>query len=171
MTLSLHAATVPNWLQILRASRTWLDKAAASGRPENEILGARLDDDMWPFALQVRMISLHSHGAVEGVREGVFRPDYNDPPASLAALRAQIDEAIAYLEALGEDEMQGFVGKPVRFEIGEKQVPFTAEDFLLTFSQTNFFFHAVTAYGILRTIGVPVGKLDYLGKLRIAQPA
>lgn len=171
MSLTLHAATVPNWLQILAAGRTWLDKAAASTLPESEILGARLADDMWPFAQQVRMMALHSQGAIEGVREGVFRPDFRDPPASFAALYAQFDDASACLEALSEEEMQGFVGKPVRFEIGEKKVPFTAEDFLLTFSQTNFFFHAVTAYGILRNKGVAVGKLDYLGKLRIARHA
>jgi hypothetical protein len=171
MSLSLHAATVPNWLQILGAGRTWLDKAAASDFPESEILGARLAEDMWPFAQQIRMMPLHSQGAIEGVRAGVFRPDFSDPPGSIDALRAGLDQAIASLEAVSEDEMQGFVGRPMRFEVGEKKVPFTAEDFLLTFSQTNFFFHAVTAYGILRTKGVPVGKLDYLGKLRVSLPA
>jgi hypothetical protein len=60
---------------------------------------------------------------------------------------------------------------PMRFEIGEKRLAFTAEDFLLSFSQPNFYFHATTAYGILRAKGVKVGKLDYLGKLRLTQPA
>ena len=44
---------------------------------------------------------------------------------------------------------------------------FTAEDFLLSFSQPNFYFHCATAYDILRMKGVPVGKRDFLGRVRI----
>jgi hypothetical protein len=39
---------------------------------------------------------------------------------------------------------------------------FTGADFLMRFSLPNFYFHVVTAYGILRTQGVPLGKMDYL---------
>ena len=41
-----------------------------------------------------------------------------------------------------------------------------SETFLLSFSLPNFHFHAVTAYDILRTRGVPLGKRDYEGQLR-----
>jgi hypothetical protein len=47
------------------------------------------------------------------------------------------------------------------------KLPFMAEGFLLSFSLPNFYFHATTAYDILRTKGVPLGKRDYLGKLRL----
>ena len=47
---------------------------------------------------------------------------------------------------------------------------FLAEDFLLSFSQPNFYFHAATAYDVLRMKGVPVGKRDFMGRVRI-QPA
>jgi hypothetical protein len=86
-------------------------------------------------------------------------------------MRGLLSDAIAFLNGVTEDEMEGFIGQDMRFEIGEKKLPFTAEDFLLTFSQTNFYFHAVTAYGVLRAKGVAVGKLDYLGALRIKAPA
>lgn len=170
MTLSLYAAIVPNWLQILGAGKGWLDKAEASDLTEQEVLESRLIDDMMPFAAQVKSMHDHSKGAVEGVRAGVFSPKFGEAlPGSIAELRQLLDSAISFLEGLSEDELAGFVGQDMRFEIGEKKLPFTAEDFLLTFSQTNFFFHAVTAYDILRAKGVPVGKLDYLGALRIKQ--
>jgi hypothetical protein len=168
MTLSLYAATIPSKLQILRAGRGWLDKAEASGMAEQDILTARLAEDMLPFSYQVKAMANHSQGAIEGVREGVFRPKFNEAlPASFTELRQLLDSAISYLEALSEDDMAGFVGQDMRFEIGEKKLPFTAEDFLLTFSQPNFYFHSTTAYAILRMKGVPVGKLDYLGALRL----
>jgi hypothetical protein len=55
--------------------------------------------------------------------------------------------------------------------VGEKRVGFRAEDFLLSFGRPNFYFHASMAHGILRTKGVPVGKIDCLGKLRFQRPA
>ena len=46
-------------------------------------------------------------------------------------------------------------------------LPFTAEGFLMSFSLPNFFFHATTAYDILRMKGVALGKPDYLGRPRL----
>ena len=167
MPLSLHAALVPTWLQILGASRGWLDKAMAHGLSETELAEARLVDDMFPFAYQVKSLAVHSQGAIEAVRQGVFSPNFGEAlPATLAELRERLDGAIAMLGSVGEDELESFTGRPMRFEIGEKRLDFTAEDFLFSFSQPNFYFHATTAYGILRHKGVNVGKLDYLGALR-----
>ena len=53
------------------------------------------------------------------------------------------------------------------FSMGDMRMDFTAEEFLLSFSQPNFYFHATTAYDILRWKGVPLGKRDFLGRPRI----
>jgi hypothetical protein len=55
----------------------------------------------------------------------------------------------------------------MRFEMGEMRMPFTSEDFLLSFSQPNFYFHATTAYDILRWKGVKLGKRDFMGRPRL----
>ena len=57
----------------------------------------------------------------------------------------------------------------MRFEFRDFRLDFTAEEFLLSFSQPNFYFHATTAYDILRMLGVPVGKRDFTGRLRLRQ--
>jgi hypothetical protein len=172
MPLSLHAALVPGWLQILGAGRGWLDKAIAHGLSEPELTDARLIEDMFPFAYQVKSMAAHSQGAIEAVRQGVFSPNFGEAlPATLAELSARLDGAIAMLGSVAEDELESFIGRPMRFEIGEKRLDFTAENFLLSFSQPNFHFHASMAYAILRAKGVPVGKRDYLGQLRLAQGA
>ena len=172
MPLSLHAAVIPSWLQILGAGRGWLDKAAAGGMAEQDLVEARLVEDMFPFAYQVKSMAVHSQGAIEAVRQGVFSPNFAEAlPSTLDELRERLDGAIALLGSVAEDELEGFVGQPMRFEIGEKRLDFTAEDFLLSFSQPNFYFHASMAYAILRAKGVPVGKIDYLGKLRFQRPA
>ncbi len=167
MTVSLHAATIPSMLQIIGAAKAWLDKAEASNLNEEEVVEACLIEDMLPFKYQIKSLWVHSQQAIEGVKAGVFSPDFSEPPSTIASLRAGLEEAEAYLSALTEVEMEAFMGSDMRFEIGDKKLPFTGHDFLLTFTQPNFYFHAVTAYDILRAKGVEIGKLDFLGKMRL----
>ena len=42
-----------------------------------------------------------------------------------------------------------------------------AEDFLTSLSIPNFYFHATTAYDILRMKGVQIGKRDFAGRPRL----
>ncbi len=65
------------------------------------------------------------------------------------------------------DEVNALEGNSVIFNLGDRQMPFTGEGFLLTFSLPNFHFHATTAYDILRSKGVPLGKRDYMGRIRL----
>ncbi|MGO9946372.1 MAG: DUF1993 family protein [Steroidobacteraceae bacterium] len=88
------------------------------------------------------------------------------PPQEFAALKARIVETLAALEAVDAAEIDSFVGRDMRFAFGDRHIDFTAENFLLSFSQPNFYFHATTAYDILRAKGVQIGKRDFLGKTR-----
>jgi uncharacterized protein len=170
MSFSLYAATVPSYIQILGAVAGLIDKAEAfcreKGLMPQDILQARLVADMHPFAYQVKSTVVHSLGAIEGVRKGTFSPDTTTPPQDFAALKARIVETIAALEAIKAAEIDSFVGRDMRFAFGDRQVDFTAENFLLSFSQPNFYFHATTTYDILRWKGIPIGKRDFTGRTR-----
>ncbi len=65
------------------------------------------------------------------------------------------------------EDINGLMGRDMRFEAGEMVLPFTVEGFLMSFSVPNFFFHATTAYDILRVKGLPLGKRDFLGRPRL----
>ena len=175
MTLSLYSAVVPNYVQILGAVGGLLDKAEAhcaeTGCAPDDLLNAKLADDMLPFGYQVKSCRAHSIGAIEGVRAGVFSPDMTPWPTTFDGLREAISNALAAVEALSPDEINSFVGQDMRFEMGEFRMPFTAEDFLLSFSQPNFYFHATTAYDILRWKGVKLGKRDFMGRPRLKTAA
>jgi uncharacterized protein len=170
MSFSLYAAVVPSDLQILESLSGLLDRAesfcAEKGIAPEQIIQARLADDMHPFAYQVKSAAVHSLGAIEGARRGVFTPDRTEPPDSFAALKARIAEARLGLQAVAPGEVDGLVGRDMRFSFGERHIDFRAEEFLLSLSQPNFYFHATTAYDILRWQGVPIGKQDFLGRLR-----
>ncbi len=171
MTISLYDAVIPTQLQIIAAVRALVDKAKAhceeKGTKPEEIIGARLIEDMQPFSYQVKCCREHSLGAIEAVREGVFTPSLAAPPSNWEGLYEKLDEAKAGLEAVSEAEMAGFVGQPMEFRFKDMVMPFTAENFLLSFAQPNFFFHATTAYDLLRQRGFQIGKGDFLGTPRM----
>jgi hypothetical protein len=171
MPFSLYAATIPSYRQILSAVGGLLDKAesfcAEKAIAPDDIVQARLADDMLPFAYQVKSTAVHSLGAIEGVRKGVFSPDTTPPPDTFAALKTRIVETLATLEAIEPAEVDTFVGRDMRFVFGDRRLDFTAEDFLLSFSQPNFYFHAATTYDILRWKGVDLGKRDFIGRPRV----
>lgn len=171
MGISLYDATVPSFKQMLGALAGQLDKAEAfcadKGLAPEALIQARLADDMFPFAYQVKSTVVHSLGAIEGVRRGVFSPDTTTPPADFAGLKARVAQGLAALEGIDAAEVESFIGRDMRFAFGDRNIDFTAENFLLSFSLPNFYFHATTAYDILRWQGVAIGKRDYMGRMRI----
>ena len=51
------------------------------------------------------------------------------------------------------------------FGFGLKMIPSPAQ--VVQFALPNFYFHVVTAYSIMRHVGVPLGKMDYIGPIAI----
>jgi len=117
----------------------------------------------------VKSTAVHSLGAIEGVRAGTFSPDMTPPPDSFSALKQRVTETLVALEAVEPSEIDGFLGRDVSFSVPARnvRVDFAAENFLLSFSLPNFYFHATTAYDILRWKGVQIGKRDFLGRMQV----
>lgn len=173
MTLSLDTAFTATCLQVLEGLSAVVEKADAhcteQGLPAQSLTEARLAPDMWPFAKQVLEATRHSAGAIAAVRKGVFSPDPSPPPTDFAALRGILSQALADLRAVTPGELDAIAGRDMRFEAGSFRLDFTVEDFLLSLSLPNVFFHVTTAYAILRQQGLNIGKRDYLGPVRLKQ--
>ena len=171
MSFSLYDATIANYLQIINATEALMTKSLAhfkeKGIDPATIVETRLCEDMLPFRFQVVSTAHHSRGAMAAVREGVFTPPSARPDLDYAGLQTLVAEARAELAALTPDAVNGMLGRDVIFKIGDRTLPFTAEGFLMSFSLPNFFFHATTAYDILRHKGAPIGKRDFMGKLKL----
>jgi hypothetical protein len=171
MALSLYDASVANYLQTLGAVSGFLDRGLTYFRERNidpeTMVEARLAPDMQPLRFQIISVAQHSRGAIEGVQQGVFNPPSSRTAYDYAGLQALIAEAREALSAWTPETVNALGGKDVVFHLGERQLPFTAEGFLMSFSLPNFYFHATTAYDILRTNGVPLGKRDFMGRLKM----
>jgi hypothetical protein len=176
MATSLYDLSVPTFLQTVSAVGGFLDRAAThcaeTGADPEDFARMRLVDDMAPFHFQIECVAHHSVWALLAVKNGVFDPPALVPPGTIpfAGLREMIAQAEAALKAFTPEEVNSWSGKDLEFQIGppdqSRRLAFTPETFLLSFSLPNFYFHAVTAYNILRTRGVPLGKRNYEGVLR-----
>lgn len=171
MTFSLYDATVANYLQILSAVGGFLEKSRTHFDEKRidlaEIVESRLTPDMLPLRFQIVSVAHHSHGAMEAAKNGVFVPTSGKPDLDFAALQALVAEARNELSGLTPEAVNALVGRDVTFKLGDRTLPFTAEGFLMSFSLPNFFFHATTAYDIIRHKGAPIGKRDFMGRLKL----
>ena len=171
MTVSLFDLSVPTFLQTVRAIGGCLDKArkhsAETGKDPDDFVTARLIEDMAPFHFQIECVAHHSFWAFETMRlrQTAYPPLIGEMPFS--DLQEMVSEAETLLEELTADQVNQWSGKVLDLQIGPRNLTFTSETFLLSFALPNFFFHAVTAYDILRARGVPLGKRDFEGQLRI----
>lgn len=170
MALTLYDATVGTYRQILGAMGGVLSKGRehceTNGIDLNDVVGTKLIDDMLPFRFQVVSVAHHSLGAMKGVEAGVFGPP-SMGDQDYGALQSLVAEALAGLEDYSEERVNGFLGKEMAFKMGSMTMPFIAEDFLLTFSLPNFYFHATTTYDMIRMTGTKIGKGDFLGRMRL----
>ena len=171
MAIALYDLSVPTYLQTLGSVAGFMEKGLTYCREINidpaEIVETRLFADMAPFSFQIRSVANHSVATMEALKSGVFNPPGKADPLDYAGLQKLVADTRAKVEALKPDDINALEGRDVAFQFGETKIPFTAETFVLSFSLPNFHFHATTAYDILRSRGVPIGKRDYMGRMRI----
>ena len=171
MAIQLYDLTVATFLQTLGGVSGFLDRGLAHCRDNNidpeEIVDTRLHGDMLPFRFQLISVAHHSAGAIAGVKKGAFSPPSEARPLNYAELQGLIAEARETLAKESPEAINALEGSDVTFQIRDFKMPFTAEGFLMSFSLPNFYFHATTAYDILRTNGVPLGKRDFMGRLKM----
>ncbi len=171
MSISFYDASVGSYLQILDGVAGVLDKgashAAEAGLDLQEVVMTRLHEDMMPFHFQVVSVAHHSWGAMQGLQSGGFSPPSFELDKDYAGLQALVTEARDGLAGLDEADVEALSEKTLVFKLGKNELPFTNQNFLLSFSLPNFYFHSTTTYDILRKLGVPLGKRDFLGQMKM----
>jgi len=167
MSVSMYTVSIPVFIQHLNGLSTVLDKAAtwAAARKvnETELLNMRLSPDMFNLARQVRAATDHaSNGA--GRLAGKELLKFANDETTIAQLKDRIAKTIDYLKNIKQSEIDGTESKEISitFPSGLTR-QFTGQSLLLGNSLPNFYFHATTAYAIIRQCGVEIGKRDFMG--------
>jgi len=163
MTVSLFTF-VDLYRRNLVAAAHLLDRgaehAAGLGVTESEMLGWRLYDDMHPLSFQIGVVINFSQLWTARVA-GLEVPATVANDLDVAGFKAAITKAIAWLETLAPEQFAGRDDEPLTFEIMPGFAPtMSAGHWLSIFATTNIYFHLTTAYGILRSKGVVLGKRD-----------
>jgi hypothetical protein len=158
--------SVPVFLRGFTNLLKWLDKAqvyAGSDERMAELVAARLAPDMFTLRGQIQVATDMAKGCASRL-SGVAAPVFDDDEVSSDDLRKRIATTVFFLEGLDAGLFQANAGVPVSLVIPYGTLTFAPQDYILQFSLPNFFFHLSTAYDILRHKGVPLGKMDYLGR-------
>ncbi|MEP0190380.1 MAG: DUF1993 domain-containing protein [Erythrobacter sp.] len=172
MSMTLYDAYIPTVRQVIGAMHGLINKGEAHvkehGLTDADLIEAKLADDMWALPHHVRSCWMHSAHALEQLPNGEFSPDFNDIPTSWDAMRVMLDDALSTVDSVSAETVNALSGTHVRFLMGGKcYFEGDGQDFLLSFSQPNLYFHSTTFYDILRHKGVALGKPDFLGPMRL----
>jgi hypothetical protein len=162
MTLSLYTASVPVFRQILGSLAAILAKAEAHVDAKkldpDALLQARLFPDMFPLVRQVQLTT----GAAARLA-GVEVPRYDDVETDFAGLQARLEKTLAFLDTVSREAVDAGGDRDVTIGTGANQRQFKGQVYLLHYALPNFYFHAATAYDILRHNGLDIGKRDFVG--------
>jgi uncharacterized protein len=169
MALSMYQASIPAFQQMLTALSGVLDKAAAYAEAKKVdpavLLSTRLCPDMFALARQVQIACDFAKGT--GARlAGVDNPNFADTEKTIPELKERIAKTLAFLATLTPAQIDGSETRDIKIKVGPQEMEFKGQPYLINFALPNFYFHTTTAYAILRSCGVELGKGDFIGMKR-----
>ena len=166
MTISMYQASAPRFASTLKNLSAILDKAQAHCDAKKidplVLTSARLYPDMFALARQVQVACDTAKGAMARLA-GVEIPKYEDSEKTFEELKARIAKTVAFIETFKPAQIDGTDDKDLVIKLGTREMQWKGMQYLLGFALPNFYFHAATAYAILRHNGVELVKRDFIG--------
>ena len=168
MSLSMHQATVPVFTQMLTALSGVIDIAEAhcsdNGIDQSSVMEMRLAPDMFTFVQQIQRATYHASNAVAKLAQ-LATPDFDDNQSSFDDLKTRIAWTLNNIASVDPALLDGAEDRTIENQVRIGVLVLPGLDFLQQFALPQVFFHTTTAYGILRNLGVQIGKKDYLGPM------
>jgi hypothetical protein len=162
----MYEMCVPASVRMLNSISAIIDKAEAHCAAKKidplVMVNFRLAADMFPFAKQIHIMTDQIKGLMARL-VGAEPPVYPDTDMTFDQLKARLAKTRDYLLSFKPEQLDGSESRVVVLKAGDNEYKYTGLQFATTRSLPNFYFHATTAYNILRNLGVEIGKMDYLG--------
>jgi hypothetical protein len=166
MPYTMSQASLPVFEIGLNAITAVLDKAAAHAAAKkvdmSVILGWRLAPDMFPLTRQVQIICDQAKNGSARLA-GIDPPKFEDTETTLEQIKERIAKTIAFLKTLDKAAIDASSEREITFPLGANKGQMKGADYLNHFVLPNFYFHLTTAYGLIRSCGVDIGKRDFIG--------
>ena len=168
---NLYTVTIPPIVKTLKALSLILDKAAVHAEAkklswmdfQESLMSDKIIFDQFDFKHQVQIACDNAKGVAARLAE-VEVPKHEDTEKTIAELKARIDKTLAFVESIKPEQIIG--KEDIRVSLpywdGKSMSGFEYATLQL---MPNFYFHATTAYQILRKNGISLGKGDFMGEL------
>ena len=166
MPISMYDILVPTTNRVLKNLSAILDKGAAFAEKkqiEGTVLtGSRLAPDMFPLSRQVQIACDIAKGGAARL-SGTEIPKFEDTETTFPELKARIEKTLKFVNSVAADAFKDSEKRDIVLTNRRGDLKFTGWAYLDEFVLPNVYFHATTAYAILRHNGVEIGKPDFLG--------
>lgn len=169
--MSYATAALATYANMLGTLETLVARAQSDAKGE-ALLAARLAEDMFPLATQLRFVCNMPGETIARMTGSAFASSDTDP-ASFAEARERILAAKALIAA----------SEPAAWPASDAAVEFTlpngmtfamqAHEYCRDWAIPQLYFHMTAAYAILRAEGVALGKAEFVGYMfrYMKQPA
>ncbi len=168
MSLSMYQASIPVILQMFGSISAVLDKAAAQAAERKidptVLVNDRLAPDMLPLSAQIQIMTDQAKGCAARLA-GIDIPAFADTEKTIDELKARIAKTVDFVKSLTPDQINGAEDREVVLKIGGNDLKLKGSQYFFHFFLPNFYFHATTAYDILRHNGIQIGKRDFIGQI------
>lgn len=168
MSFSVYDITVPAMLHGLLVLDDYLDHAQmlerTRGLVPGDVLQSRLASDMLPFGEQssISCNKVEAHLSKLMQRE---LPAPVEPAMMYPALKGRLLETRGFLQAIEPDMLNSAQTHTYGITPTMAHGWYGGDEYIRHVVIPDFFFHIAIAHAILRHLGAPVGKRDYLGNL------
>lgn len=167
MNVSVYSVSAHQFILTLKNLKNILNKAETYSKAKNFDLTILLQTRLFPDMLT---LGKHIQTACDAAKFCGSRltlipaPTFEDKEETFGELITRIDKTVEYLNSLTEEDFKDFESRKIRFPWNPGK-ELSGRDYLVEFALPNFYFHITTAYNILRSIGLELGKADFLGSI------
>jgi uncharacterized protein len=168
MSLSIRDASVPVLVRALQALSGVIEKGRLYAEKEkidpSVLLAMRLYPDMLPLSGQIQIVSDQCKGGISRLA-GVEPPKFPDTETTFPELKERLDKTVTFIKGVDPQKFEGADKRALELKFPNITLNFSnGWDYLMGFVLPNVYFHSATAYGLLRHVGVKVGKGDFMGR-------
>ena len=163
----MYAQSVPFLLKNLGSITKILKKAEAfcdaRKLDKSVVLNLRTYPDMLTLTQQIQIMADQAKGCAARL-SGTDIPSYADVEKTFEDLYARINKTVEFIKSIDAKKFDGAATRTVKLKVGGNDLELSGSDYLNGAVWPNHYFHMATAHNLIRSIGVEVGKGDFLGR-------
>lgn len=167
MNVSVYDVSARQFVLTLRNIKNILEKANIYSRSKKSdsatLLKTKIFIDMFDLGKEIQTACDAAKFCGSRLTQ-VQAPVFEDKVETFEELIIRIDKTIDYLEALKDDDFKDFAIRKIKFPWNPGK-ELNGKDYLIQFALPNFYYHITSAYNIIRSTGLELGKADFLGQI------